>query len=142
MLRLRRFCDSLFIFIRGPTHITQTDIWVSCGGTISLFKRRGDWVSGNWCREEVQKPRSRHVRVEIFPDTPTITLISSLYSISRIPLLTTQSLTVNGAMPKKRVVDDYIRDPHNGTQIRTAHTTGGKTQVPSGHAESRSNPKW
>jgi len=29
-------------FIRGPTHITRTDVWVSCGDTLSLFKRRGE----------------------------------------------------------------------------------------------------
>jgi len=28
--------------IRGPTHITRTDVWVSCGDTLSLFKRRGE----------------------------------------------------------------------------------------------------
>ena len=28
--------------IRGPTHVTQTDVWVSRGDTLSLFKRRGD----------------------------------------------------------------------------------------------------
>jgi len=27
------------IIIRGPTHITQTDVWVSRGDTLSLFKR-------------------------------------------------------------------------------------------------------
>ena len=43
-----------FWFIRGPTHITQADVWVPRGGTLSLFKRRGDRVSGNWCREEVR----------------------------------------------------------------------------------------
>jgi len=32
--------------IRGPTHITHTDVWVSRGDTLSLFKRFGDWVSG------------------------------------------------------------------------------------------------
>ena len=31
-------------FIRGPTHITQTDVWVSRGDTLSLFKRRGDLI--------------------------------------------------------------------------------------------------
>ena len=40
-------------FIRGPTHITQTDVWVSSGDTLSLFKRRGDWVSG-WCYREAK----------------------------------------------------------------------------------------
>ena len=28
-------------FVRGPTHITQTDVWVSRGDKLSLFKRRG-----------------------------------------------------------------------------------------------------
>ena len=34
------FCS----IIRGPTHITQTDVWVSRGDTLSLFKRRGDLI--------------------------------------------------------------------------------------------------
>ena len=42
--RARSLC-----FIRGPTHVTQTDVWVSGGDTLSLFKRRGNLVSGNWC---------------------------------------------------------------------------------------------
>ena len=29
-------------FIRGPTHNTRTDVWVSRGDTLSLFKRRGE----------------------------------------------------------------------------------------------------
>ena len=33
-------------FVRGPTHITQTDVWVSREDTLSLFSRFGDWVSG------------------------------------------------------------------------------------------------
>ena len=33
--------------IRGPTHVTQTDVWVSRGDTLSLFKRRGNPCSGN-----------------------------------------------------------------------------------------------
>ena len=37
--------------IRGPTHVTKTDVWVSRGDTLSLFKRRGEKGigSGNWC---------------------------------------------------------------------------------------------
>jgi hypothetical protein len=38
--------SSLVQFIRGPTHITQTDVWISRGGTLSLSKRRGDYVNG------------------------------------------------------------------------------------------------
>ena len=34
--------------IRGPTHIAQTDAWVSRGDTLSLFKRRGGLI-GNCC---------------------------------------------------------------------------------------------
>ena len=33
--------------IRGPTHVTQTDVWVSRGDTLSLFKRRGNPCSGD-----------------------------------------------------------------------------------------------
>jgi hypothetical protein len=36
------------VVIRGPTHITQTDVWVSHGATLGLFKRRGGLI-GNWC---------------------------------------------------------------------------------------------
>ena len=32
-------------------------------------------------------------------------------------------------MPNKRVVDNYRRDPHNGTQLRNVYTAGGKTHV-------------
>ena len=42
--------------ILGPTHITQTDVWVPWGDTLSLFQKTrglGDWVSGIWCRDEV-----------------------------------------------------------------------------------------
>ena len=35
------------LLIRGPTHVTQTDVWVSRGDTLSLFKRRGNPCSGN-----------------------------------------------------------------------------------------------
>ena len=38
--RLRRLTPPRGL-IRGPTHITQTDVWVSRGGTFSFFKRRG-----------------------------------------------------------------------------------------------------
>ena len=37
----------LLCFIHGPTHVTQTDVWVSRGDTLSLFKRRGNPCSGN-----------------------------------------------------------------------------------------------
>ena len=43
----------------GPAHITQTDVWVSWGDTLSSVKRHGGWVSGIWCREEVQMSRVR-----------------------------------------------------------------------------------
>ena len=33
--------------VRGPTHVTQTDVWVSRGDTLSLFKRRGNPCSGD-----------------------------------------------------------------------------------------------
>jgi len=57
--RARSLC-----FIRGPTHITRTDVWVSCGDTLSLFKRRGNPCSGNCCTEAGQ--RSRVVVVVVF----------------------------------------------------------------------------
>jgi len=50
-----KFLELALELIRGPTHITQTDIWVSRGGTLSVFKRRVDWASGNWCREEAHR---------------------------------------------------------------------------------------
>ena len=34
----------LLCFILGPTHVTQTDVWVSRGDKLSLFKRRGDLI--------------------------------------------------------------------------------------------------
>jgi hypothetical protein len=46
----RTITIKLFLFIRGPTYVTQTDVWVSRGNTLSLFKRRGEKGigSGNW----------------------------------------------------------------------------------------------
>ena len=44
--------------IRGPTHITQTNVWVSRGDTLSLFKRRGG-LFGNCCELAVQRSRVR-----------------------------------------------------------------------------------
>ena len=43
--------------IRGPQHIKQRGVSVSCREKLGLFKRRGDWVGGNWCREGVRKSR-------------------------------------------------------------------------------------
>ena len=45
--------------IRGPSHIKQRVVPVSCREKLSLFKSRGDWVGGNWCRVAVQKSRVR-----------------------------------------------------------------------------------
>ena len=53
-------------FIRGPTHITQTDVWVSRGE----FKRRGDSISGSGVRVTVQKSRVRSFVVALRKFTP------------------------------------------------------------------------
>ena len=50
----QRNMSGLFSIIRGPTHITQTDVWVSRGDTLSLFKRRVDLI-GNWCTASSSK---------------------------------------------------------------------------------------
>jgi len=49
----------LFQVIRGPTHVTQTDVWVSRGDTLSLSKRRGGLI-GNCCTASGSKIACRH----------------------------------------------------------------------------------
>ena len=49
-----------------PVVLARGDVWVFWGDTLSLFKRRGDWVSGIWYAEEVQKSRGHHHH-QIFP---------------------------------------------------------------------------
>ena len=43
----RENCMKCQNFIRGPTHVTHTDVWVSRGDTLSLFKRRGNPCRGD-----------------------------------------------------------------------------------------------
>ena len=41
-------------FFRGPTHVAQTDVWVSRGDTLVMFKRRGGLI-GNCCTAGASK---------------------------------------------------------------------------------------
>ena len=109
--------------VRGPTHITQTDIWVSRRDTLSLLKRRGDWISCNWCRKEVQKSREA-VRVEFLPRL----LKSSTHRQSYKPTCTCcQGERHSMPQKKRRVFDGYRSDPpRDGTQLRTVLTPSGK----------------
>ena len=39
LVNLKYLFFFVLVFVRGPTHVTQTDVWVSRGDTLSFFQK-------------------------------------------------------------------------------------------------------